>query len=629
LETGAGWKTCLHLIAMTKDETSCTERAMGRAADATENRALDGLREKLRRQFVECAASSRSPEKWAQRRGDFFGGTVAALIAVPYGMALSIAIGLRPEAGLYTSIIGGAISGMISDAPVVVSGLSATVVPVMAALVQSHGIGAALAAGALSGLIMLLIGVLRLGRFFHYLPQSVIGAFTSGLGVIIVSTQLKAVFGVKTTPVGFDLGVVDDLWAVGRVVHHSNPQALAISVLVIGLMFLLPLWKKNIPASLIAVILATVVAYFSGWQLPSVGALPDSFPHPSASGLRFSDFSDLIYPAFTLAGLLTINQLLTVVVTDRLSEVRGEVKFNRELVAQGVANMACPFFGAPPGVAMLARTVASAKAGAVSRWSVLAHSVVLLLFLLPLRELISHIPLVVLAAVTVAVGLQLVGLERFRELKRMNRADAALFLVTFGLVIFSDLIVGVGIGSLVAMLLFVERAAQSTRLEAIVPEPAKQEPSAIFSSSEAVRLESEVQIYRLTGPLFFASSEKILTRLTREVTAQTLVLDLTEAGPIDSAATDCLRQLAAWQWQRGGELHLIGLDSRLFASFEKDGLLAQLGLAIHRDEDTPRQTGKLVDSILVHPPGHPVLAVLAVPATHSRVARIKARRKSM
>lgn len=579
----------------------------------------------LRRYVAKFAADWRSPEKWAQRRGDFFGGTVAALIAVPYGMALSIAIGVRPEVGLYTSIIGGAISGMISQAPVVVSGLSATVVPVMAALVQSHGIGAALAAGALSGLIMLLIGVLRLGRFFHYLPQSVIGAFTSGLGIIIVSTQLKAVFSVKTAPAGFDLGVIDDLWAVARVANHSNPRALAISALVIGLMFLLPLWKKSIPASLIAVIAATVAAYFSGWQLPSVGALPDSFPHPNAGGMNFSDFSDLIYPAFTLAGLLTVNQLLTVVVTDRLPErppnglnaVRGEVKFNRELIAQGVANMACPFFGAPPGVAMLARTVASAKAGAVSRWSVLAHSVVLLLFLLPLRELISHIPLVVLAAVTVAVGLQLVGLERFRELKRMNRADAALFLLTFGLVIFSDLIVGVGIGSLVAMLLFVERAAQSTRLEAIVPEPAKQEPSAIFSSSEAVQLQAEMQIYRLTGPLFFASSEKILTRLTREVTAQTLVLDLTEAGPIDSAATDCLRQLAARQRQRGGELHLIGLDARLFASFEKEGLLAQVGLAIRRDEDTCRHTGKLVDSILVHPPEQ---AVLAVPATHSRVA---------
>jgi len=623
--------------AMTKDETSCTGRAMSDRTAGPADRALIGLRAtpamELRRYYSKFAADWRSPEKWAQRRGDFFGGTVAALIAVPYGMALSIAIGLRPEAGLYTSIIGGAISGMISDAPVVVSGLSATVVPVMAALVQSHGIGAALAAGALSGLIMLMIGVLRLGRFFHYLPQSVIGAFTSGLGVIIVSSQLKAVFGVKTTPVGFDLGVVDDLWAVARISNHGDSHALAISALVIGVMFLLPLWKKSIPASLVAVVVATVAAYFSGWQLPSVGALPDSFPHPSLGGLNFSDFSDLIYPAFTLAGLLTINQLLTVVVTDRLPErlpnglnaVRGEVKFNRELIAQGVANMTCPFFGAPPGVAMLARSVASAKAGAVSRWSVFAHSFVLLLFLLPLRSLVSHIPLVVLAAVTVAVGLQLIGIERFRELKRMNRADAALFLVTFGLVIFSDLIVGVGIGSLVAMLLFVERAAQSTRLEAIVPEPAKQEPSAIFSSPEAAQsqadkqltLQAEMQIYRLTGPLFFASSEKILTRLIREVTAKTLVLDLTEAGPIDSAATDCLRQLAARQRQRGGELHLIGLDTRLFASFEKDGLLAQVGLAIRRDEDTTRHTGKLVNSMLVHPPGH---SIPAIPATHSRVA---------
>lgn len=164
----------------------------------------------------------------------------------------------------------------------------------------------------------------------------------------------------------------------------------------------------------------------------------------------------------------------------------------------------------------------------------------------------------------------------------------------------------------------------------VVPEPAKQEPSAIFSiyetlvphsnlpltlhSEKQLTLQSEMQMYRLTGPLFFASSEKVLTRLTREISAQTLVLDLTEAGPINSAATDCLRELARRQRSRGGELHLIGLDTQLFASFEKDGLLREIGATIRRDEDRSRNTGKLVNSILVHPPAHPV------PVTHSRVA---------
>jgi SulP family sulfate permease len=510
-------------------------------------------------------------------RGDFFGGMVAALIAAPYGMALSIAIGLRPEAGLYTSIVGGAISGMISDAPVVVSGLSATVVPVLAALVKTHGVGAALAAGALSGLIMALIGVLRLGRFFHFLPQSVIAAFTSGLGVIIVASQLKNVFGVKTQAAGFDLGVVDDLWSVARALDQSKPRTVMIAGVVLGSMFLLTRWKPNIPASLVGVVVASLATYLLGWQLPCVGAMPDSFPRPSLGVMDFSAFSDLIHPAFTLAGLITINQLLTVVVTDRLSEARGEVKFNRELIAQGVANMACPFFGAPPGVAMLARTVASARAGAVSRWSVLAHSLILVLFLLPLRELISQIPLAVLAAVTVGVGLQLVGWERFRALGRMNRIDAALFLLTFGLVILSDLIVGVGIGSLAAMLLFIERSAQSTRLEAVASE-------AVASENAAAELHSEMQMYRLNGPLFFASSEKVMTQLMREVTAKNLVLDLTDAGPVDSAATDCLRRLAQRQRACGGRLHLIGLDQNLFSRFKKEGLLSELGLAIERDD---------------------------------------------
>lgn len=520
-------------------------------------------------------------------RGDFFGGTIAALIAVPYGMALAIAIGLPPEAGLYTSIIGGLISGLLSDAPVVVSGLSATVVPILASLVKTHGIGAALAAGALSGVLMVLIGVLRLGRFFRYLPQSVVAGFTSGLGLIIVCSQLKTVFGVKPPPAGFDLGIVDDVWVLLRLVAQSDPHALGIAALVIALMFALPVWKPKFPASLLAVVAASLAAKLSGWSLPLVGSLPDSFPHPSLNALDFSAFSALLHPAFALAGLITINQLLTVVVTDRLQEARGEVRFNRELLAQGVANIACPFFGAPPGVAMLARTVASARAGAVSRWSVIAHSAVLLVFLLPLHTLISQIPLVVLAAVTVAVGLQLVGWQRFRSLRqswKTERLDTVLFLLTFGLVIFSDLVVGVGVGSILAMLFFVERAAQSTQLQAVEPQDQMSRGNTGALAKGPTSLQAEMQMYRLTGPLFFASSEKVLQRLLREVTAKTLVLDLTEARPIDSEAAACLKQLAQRQRQRGGVLHLIGVDQTLCTALEHHDLFAEVGAVIRQDE---------------------------------------------
>jgi sulfate permease, SulP family len=412
---------------MTKQSANCTGRVRGWPNLGSVIRRAPQLRQHFQQRFR--SALSALTTSW---RGDFFGGTIAALIAVPYGMALAIAIGLPPEAGLYTSIIGGFISGMLSDAPIVVSGLSATVVPVLTVLVKTHGSGAALAAGALSGVLMVLIGVLRLGRFFRYLPQSVVAGFTSGLGLTIVSSQLKVVFGVKPLPAHFDLGIVDDGWAVLRSVGQSDPHALSIAALVITLMFALPLWRPNFPASLFAVIAASLVAKLSGWPLPLVGSLPDSFPHPSLDALDFSAFSALLHPAFALAGLITINQLLTVVVTDRLQEASGEVRFNRELVAQGLANVVCPLFGAPPGVAMLARTVASARAGAVTRWSVLAHSAVLLLFLLPLRNWISQIPLVVLAAVTVAVGLQLVGWSRFRELRRMDRPDATLFMLWLG-----------------------------------------------------------------------------------------------------------------------------------------------------------------------------------------------------
>ena len=311
----------------------------------------------------------------ARWRGDFFGGMVAALIAVPYGMALSIAIGLRPEAGLYTSIIGGAVYGLLSHSPVVVSGLSATAVPILAALVKTHGVGAALAASFLCVLFMTLLGVLRLGRFVNYLPQSVVSAFTSGLGVVIITSQLKTLLGVTPRPAGSGLGAAGDLWAVAQAASQSNTQTLLVAGIVIIVMALLPKWKSGIPASLAGVVLASVTAYLLGFHLPQVGALPDRLPRPSALGLDFSASSALIQPALTLAGLCAINQLLTVVVAERAGEAQGRQSFNRELVAQGAANLVSPFFGAPAGAAMLARSVASTRAGAVSRWSILSVSI--------------------------------------------------------------------------------------------------------------------------------------------------------------------------------------------------------------------------------------------------------------
>ena len=314
----------------------------------------------------ESVADRRKPGTLERWRGDFFGGTVAALIAVPYGMALATAMGLRPEAGLYTSIIGGAISGMISNAPLATPGLSATVVPVLAVLVKTHGVGAAMAAGALSGLIMTLIGALRVGRYFSYLPQPVIAAFTSGLGVIIVSTQIKTVFGVEPAPAGFDLGVVDDFWAVFKACERSDYHTLSVAVLVIGLMFILPRWKKGVPAPLVAVIVAAVAVHAFGWalgwRLPSVGALPDGFPQPSLAAMDFSAFSALLRPAFTLAGLITVNHTLTVVVTARLSEARRREPFDRGLIAQGMAEHGLPVFRSAAG-----RGHAGARRGQRSR----------------------------------------------------------------------------------------------------------------------------------------------------------------------------------------------------------------------------------------------------------------------
>ncbi len=538
-----------------------------RSAPAPERNDQAPSRHRVHGPLADLRARAYTSGLWTRLRGDFFGGAIAALIAVPYGMALSIAMGMRPEAGLYTSIIGGIVSGALSYSPVLISGLSATAVPILAVVVKEHGVGAALMTGFLCGLIMFLIGALKLGRFANYLPQSIVSAFTSGLGLTIIASQLKTLFGVTPKPLGFDLGVVDDIGAMAVAMGASNPQTLITGGIVLAAIVLLPRWKESLPAPILGVLLATLIAKLLGFEIPRVGELPSSLPLPRLFDFKLAMLSELMHPALTLAGLFTINQVLTAVVVNRVTgSERGE-KCSRELIAQGAANLLTPFFGAPPGVAMLARTVASARAGAMSRLSVVAHSFILILFILPLRGLISQIPLAALAAVTVAVGFQLTDYRRFLALRRMARADAALFLLTFLLVVLSDLVTGVGIGFLIAMVLFIERAAESTHLEAVATSVSDENPGA----------DSMMQAFRLVGPLFFATSERLHSQLRSEVTSGLLALDLSAAGPADTSAVDLMRRVYAMQRERGGDLFLTGVDRRLYELFEKNGLVEELG----------------------------------------------------
>ena len=319
---------------------------------------------RVQRVFLSFSQLRRQADFWERIRGDFFGGTVAALIAVPYGMALSVAMGMRPEAGLYTSIIGGLVAGFLSSSPVLISGLSATAAPILGVVTKTHGAGAALVTGLLCGLAMMAIGALKLGRFANYLPQSIVTAFMSGLGVTIFVSQLKVFFGVQPQAIKFNFGVLDDLIGLILVLPAVRAESILIGGIVILAMIVLPKWNENIPASIIGVFVATMVAKLGGFEIALVGALPSGFPLPHLIHFDLNVLPSLLHPAVTLAGLFTINQALTALAVNRSNNIFNREKCDRELMAQGTANLLTPFFGAPPGVAMLARTMASTRAGA-------------------------------------------------------------------------------------------------------------------------------------------------------------------------------------------------------------------------------------------------------------------------
>jgi Sulfate permease and related transporters (MFS superfamily) len=506
-------------------------------------------------------------------RGDVVAGVTVSVVALPLALAFGITTGLGATAGLITAIVAGFVAGIFGGSSLQVSGPTGAMTVVLVPIVARYGARAVPIVGIMAGLLLVLAAFARLGRYLAFIPWPVVEGFTVGIAVIIVLQQVPAALGVPK-PSGENTAAVA-FRALRDALHHGQGTALAVVAIVIAVMVITPKLHRAIPASLVAVVAATVVAQVAGWDLASVGKLPNSLPLPSFPAISARQISDLFSAAFAVAALAAIESLLSAKVADGMTDTAPHDP-DRELFGQGLANMATPLLGGMPATGAIARTAVNVRAGARTRVAAIVHAVVLVLVVFFGGPLVARIPLAALAGVLMVTGVRMVEVHTVRSILRSTRSDAAVLALTSGATIAFDLILAVEIGVAVAAVLALRSISQSATATA--------EPIAsveVDASTEVALLHEHIVAYRLDGALFFGAAQRFLTELSAVSDVRVVILRLPQLQVLDATGAKALGDVVSELEHRGVTVLLKGPQPRHLRLLETVGALNQLAHENH------------------------------------------------
>jgi SulP family sulfate permease len=468
--------------------------------------------------------SRRPALSWNTVRGDFFGGVSAGVVALPLALAFGVASGLGPVAGLYGAIATGIVAAVFGGTPVQISGPTGPMTLVMAGIVATNTLpsGAVnlpdvVAAIVLAGLLQIALGLFRIGTYIRYVPYPVISGFMTGIGVIIIVQQLFPMLGAES-PSSEPLSILRQLHLLGG---NIKLTAVALSGLTIATVFILPRFTRAVPASLVALVTLTALAMLLALEVSVIGKIPSGLPSLVMPSLDFQRLPLLIAAAIQLAFLGAIDSLLTSLVADNLT--RTQHNSNRELVGQGLGNIVAGLIGGIPGAGATMRTVLNVESGGRSRLSGVIHGLFLAAVLLGLSGLVQYVPHAVLAGLLVAVGIGIIDYRGLNHLVKVPRSDAFLMLFVLVLTVFTNLIVAVAAGLIVASFVFMKKVSDITERQTTLT-PVADEPWADeLTIPDAIR--NSLLIKHVDGPLFFGFASQFL-EIAGQAAAQSRLLVL-------------------------------------------------------------------------------------------------------
>jgi SulP family sulfate permease len=502
-------------------------------------------------------------------RGDLVAGLTVGIVALPLALAFGVSSGVGAEAGLVTAIVAGLVAAVFGGSHVQVSGPTGAMVVVLAPIVASHGAGAVALLSVLAGAVLVALGSSRLGRAVAYIPWPVVEGFTLGIGVIIFLQQVPLAVSAHVAP-GQNTAVA----AAAAVAAAPWPRAAAsvcVVVLVAAVTLLVPRIHRALPASLIAVLVASLGAGLLGLDVERIGALPASLPAPALPALGLSDLPSLAGPALAVAALAAIESLLSARVASGLSgpdgRTTGPYNPDRELVGQGLASLAAGLFGGLPATGAIARTAVNVRSGGRSRIAAIVHALVLLGVVYLAAPLVAQIPLAALAGVLMVTAGRMVSVRTARRILGSTRQDAVAFVLTAVITVAFDLIVAIQIGLVAAALLTLRQFAKlgSVRREPI-PGPAHDG-------------DEHIAVFRLDGLMFFGAAERVLEEVTRTSSAdgiEVVVLRLSQLRYLDATGAQTLVEAIRTLEARGVTVLLKGVQDQHLDLVRRVGVIAEL-----------------------------------------------------
>ncbi|MDL2227170.1 STAS domain-containing protein [Deltaproteobacteria bacterium OttesenSCG-928-M10] len=509
-------------------------------------------------------------------KADLLAGLAVGIVAIPLAIAFAIASGASPKSGLITAIVAGFLTSLLGGSRVAIGGPTGAFVVIILGIIQQYGFGNLLICTMMAGGIMLALGVFRLGGFINYIPYPLISGFTSGIAVLIFSTQLKDFLGL---PAGeAESGFLSSMYNVAANIGLAHTPTVVLAVVCFLAIFFWPKRMQRIlPGPIVVLIIATVFCYLTNLPVATIGTrfggLSGSLPSFQVPTFNLETFHFLLGPAVTIALLGSIESLLCAVVADGMIGDKHDP--NQELMAQGIANIVTPFFGGLPATGAIARTATNIRNGGSTPVAGMVHAVVCLLVMLVAAPLASAVPLAALSAILMCVALNMGQWREFLKLKHYPKSDDVVFLLTFSLTVIFDLTVAVEIGMVTAALLFIKRMASQTDVEI---RPMVLEPEEMDLAEPAHGTTNEILILRIYGELFFGAAQKLSTAMRYLAQKpKVIIIKMKYVFSLDASSLVILTDLVRAARRRGISVYISGLTRQPLGVIKKSGLYAEMG----------------------------------------------------
>lgn len=505
---------------------------------------------------------------------DVTAGIIVAIIALPLSIALALASGVGPEAGIFTAIVAGFVISALGGSSVQIAGPTAAFATIVAGIVARDGMDGLVIATVLAGVFLILMGICRFGSLIKFIPYTITTGFTSGIAVTIVIGQLKDFFGV-TYPEGVrPIETMEKLAAFLENVGTVNPAALIVGAVSLAILIISPYIFKKIPGSLIAVIVGIFMVKFLPLKVSTIGNLytiSNALPSFHLTAVNFEIVQAAIPNAFTIAILAAIESLLSCVVADGM--INGKHRSDMELVAQGAGNIASALFGGIPATGAIARTAANIKNGGRTPVAGMVHSITLVIVLVVLMPYAGMIPMPTIAAILFIVAYNMCQWRTFLQLvKTAPKSDILVLVVTFVLTVVFDLVVAIEIGMILACLLFIKRMSEETKAESWV----YTDDDTVAVNENLRMLPAAIRVYEVSGPLFFGASDAI-EHIVVEESAKCLVLRMRAVPALDSTAMNALTALTKTCESKGVTIVFSHVNEQPMKAMKKAGFTELVG----------------------------------------------------